>query len=117
MVFGQKMKISFSAKHDIIGKGISRGAEWRKFQFHSTFHCGVMSTKYDHNYVYRCSNDYNSSVCLVVCRSLSFVYPYGSTLTVVKPAVAVLSSGSTSYPVNRPIGAFCRSKVGWGGCH
>ena len=26
---------------DIIGKGISRGAEWRKFQLHSTFHRGV----------------------------------------------------------------------------
>ena len=44
-------------------------------------------------------------------RSLSFVYPYGATLTVQKPAIAVLSSGSTSYPVNRPICAFCRSKV------
>ena len=44
-------------------------------------------------------------------RSLNFVYPYGATLTVQKPAVAVLSSGSTSYPVNRPVCAFCHSKV------
>lgn len=47
-------------------------------------------------------------------QSLSFVYPYGATLTVQKPAVAVLSSGSTSYPVNRPICAFCHSKNGRG---
>ena len=37
MVFGQKLKISISAKKDIIGKGISRGTEWSKFQLHSTF--------------------------------------------------------------------------------
>ena len=43
MVFGQNLKILTSAKKDTIGKGTSRGAEWRKFQLHSTFHCGVMS--------------------------------------------------------------------------
>ena len=32
MVFGQNLKILTSAKKDIIGKGISRGAEWCKFQ-------------------------------------------------------------------------------------
>ena len=26
-----------SSKNDVIGKGISRGAEWCKFQLHSTF--------------------------------------------------------------------------------
>lgn len=43
-------------------------------------------------------------------HSVSFVYPYGCTLTVQKPAIAVLSSGSTSYPLNRPICAFCQTK-------
>ena len=44
-------------------------------------------------------------------ESLSFVYPFGATLTVQKPAVAVLSSGSVSYPQNRPVCAFYQ-KVG-----
>jgi intraflagellar transport protein 52 len=38
-------------------------------------------------------------------RNLSFVYPFGATINVQKPAVPILSSGSTSYPFNRPIGA------------
>ena len=49
-------------------------------------------------------------------RSLSFVYPYGATLTVQKPAIAVLSSGSTSYPLSRPVAAFYTTKV-WNGDH
>ena len=40
-VFGQKLKNLVLAKHYIIGKGISRGAEWCKFQLRSTFHFGV----------------------------------------------------------------------------
>jgi len=39
-------------------------------------------------------------------EKLTFVYPYGATLTVQKPAVPVLSSGTVSLPVNRPICAF-----------
>lgn len=39
-------------------------------------------------------------------QGLSFVYPYGATLSVRKPAVAVLSTGSVSFPMNRPICAF-----------
>ncbi|XKL65664.1 hypothetical protein PGB90_009084 [Kerria lacca] len=35
-----------------------------------------------------------------------FVYPFGATLNVVKPAISVLSSGSVSFPVCRPICAF-----------
>lgn len=46
--------------------------------------------------------------------SLSFVYPYGVTLTAQKPSIAVLSSGSTSYPLNRPVCAFCSSQSGRG---
>ena len=32
MVFGQNLKILTLAKNDLIGKGISREVEWRKFQ-------------------------------------------------------------------------------------
>ena len=35
----------------------------------------------------------------------SFVYPYGATLNVQKPATPILSSGFISYPLNRPIAA------------
>jgi intraflagellar transport protein 52 len=34
---------------------------------------------------------------------LNFVYPYGSTLNVQKPAFPLLSSGPISYPMNRPL--------------
>ena len=44
-------------------------------------------------------------------RALAFVYPFGATLNVAKPAVAVLSSGSVSYPLNRPVCAFYGLKV------
>jgi len=36
---------------------------------------------------------------------LSFVYPYGATLSVERPAVPILSSGPISYPLNRPVAA------------
>ncbi|OWZ08935.1 Intraflagellar Transport Protein 52 [Phytophthora megakarya] len=36
-------------------------------------------------------------------KGLTFVYPYGATLTVRKPAAPILSSGFISYPVNRPV--------------
>ncbi|KAJ3103388.1 Intraflagellar transport protein 52 [Phlyctochytrium bullatum] len=36
---------------------------------------------------------------------LTFVYPFGATINVQKPAIALLSSGTVSYPLNRPIGA------------
>ncbi|KAI9353849.1 hypothetical protein BDR26DRAFT_910587 [Obelidium mucronatum] len=36
---------------------------------------------------------------------LSFVYPYGASLTVQKPSVPLLSTGTVSYPLNRPIAA------------
>eukprot|EP00039_Didymoeca_costata_P031376 m.34440 g.34440 ORF g.34440 m.34440 type:complete len:431 (+) comp8724_c0_seq1:197-1489(+) len=42
--------------------------------------------------------------------SLSFLYPFGATLLVQKPSVPVLSSGTVSLPVNRPICAFCDVK-------
>jgi len=36
---------------------------------------------------------------------LCFVFPHGATMAVQKPAMAVLSSGPISYPLNRPIAA------------
>jgi intraflagellar transport protein 52 len=41
---------------------------------------------------------------------LTFVYPYGSTLNVQKPAVALLSSGPIAYPLNRPLVAVAQTK-------
>ena len=43
---------------------------------------------------------------------LKFVYPYGATLNVRKPAVPILSSGPISFPPNRPVGAFYKSQRG-----
>lgn len=43
---------------------------------------------------------------------LKFVYPYGATLNVRKPAVPILSSGPISFPPNRPVGAFYNSQKG-----
>ena len=48
---------------------------------------------------------------LSLCRALSFVYPYGATLSVMKPAVAILSTGSVCFPLNRPVLAFYEVKV------
>merc|ERR1719230_493211 len=41
-----------------------------------------------------------------------FVYPYGATLSVQKPAVPVLSSGPISYPLNRPLCAAAEAGKG-----
>ncbi|EHB00693.1 Intraflagellar transport protein 52-like protein [Heterocephalus glaber] len=41
-------------------------------------------------------------------QALTFVYPFGATLSVMKPAVAVLSTGSVCFPLNRPILAITR---------
>jgi len=38
-------------------------------------------------------------------KGLSFVLPYGATLNVEKPAVALLSTGQEAYPLNRPLAA------------
>lgn len=46
---------------------------------------------------------------------LTFLYPFGATLSVNKPATPVLSSGTVSLPVNRPVCAFYESKSGSGG--
>lgn len=39
-------------------------------------------------------------------KALAFLYPYGATLNVVKPALAVLSTGSECFPFHRPVLAF-----------
>ncbi|XP_021361844.1 intraflagellar transport protein 52 homolog isoform X1 [Mizuhopecten yessoensis] len=43
-------------------------------------------------------------------QALSFLYPYGATLNVMKPSVAVLSTGSVSFPLNRPVCSLYHSK-------
>ncbi|KAL0978670.1 hypothetical protein UPYG_G00173720 [Umbra pygmaea] len=55
-------------------------------------------------------------------QALTFVYPYGATLSVIKPAVAVLSTGSVCFPLNRPVLAFYKVKEAgklavMGSCH
>uniref|UniRef100_A0A3P8VKG6 Intraflagellar transport 52 homolog (Chlamydomonas) n=1 Tax=Cynoglossus semilaevis TaxID=244447 RepID=A0A3P8VKG6_CYNSE len=55
-------------------------------------------------------------------QALTFVYPYGATLGVMKPAVAVLSTGSVCFPLNRPVLAFYQGKESGklavlGSCH
>jgi len=45
---------------------------------------------------------------------LPFVYPYGATLNVNKPAVPILSSGHIAFPVNRPVGAVYSDAHGGG---
>lgn len=39
---------------------------------------------------------------------LQFVYPHGASLNVIKPSVPVLSTGSASVPLNRPLVSFYR---------
>lgn len=42
---------------------------------------------------------------------LTFLYPYGASINVQKPAIPILSSGPISYPLNRPIAAVYTSKA------
>ncbi|XP_050403597.1 intraflagellar transport protein 52 homolog isoform X1 [Patella vulgata] len=44
-------------------------------------------------------------------QALSFLYPYGATVNVIKPAFAVLSTGSVCFPLNRPVCALHSSKM------
>ncbi|CAH0717914.1 unnamed protein product, partial [Brenthis ino] len=44
----------------------------------------------------------------------NFVYPYGATLTVKKPAAAILSSSDVCYPVKRPVAAMYTSEKSGG---
>lgn len=44
--------------------------------------------------------------------SLSFVYPYGLTFNVQRPAIPLLSSGFMAYPLNRPVAAVWEASEG-----
>ncbi|KAF7260150.1 hypothetical protein EG68_02289 [Paragonimus skrjabini miyazakii] len=61
----------------------------------------------------------NTSVCTGEDIShkvaLQFLYPYGATLNVAKPSVALLSTGSVAFPLNRPVCAIHKSKGNDGG--
>ncbi|XP_077496004.1 intraflagellar transport 52 [Amblyomma americanum] len=48
-------------------------------------------------------------------RGLTFVYPFGATLNIAKPAVALLSTGSCSFPVARPVCALYIGQKGVAG--
>ncbi|XP_065311440.1 intraflagellar transport protein 52 homolog [Dermacentor albipictus] len=48
-------------------------------------------------------------------RGLTFVYPFGATLNVAKPAVALLSTGGCSFPVARPVCALYIGQKGVSG--
>jgi len=43
---------------------------------------------------------------------LEFVFPYGATLNVQKPAIPILSSGPICYPLNRPVAAVYNKGAG-----
>ncbi|XP_074644049.1 intraflagellar transport protein 52 homolog isoform X2 [Tubulanus polymorphus] len=47
-------------------------------------------------------------------QALTFIYPFGATLNVIKPSIAVLSSGSVAFPLNRPVCALYTSKQSGG---
>eukprot|EP00058_Branchiostoma_floridae_P024482 XP_002609972.1 hypothetical protein BRAFLDRAFT_124392 [Branchiostoma floridae] len=49
-----------------------------------------------------------------ISMGLTFVYPYGATLNVAKPAVPALSTGTVCFPLNRPILALHQSKYSRG---
>jgi len=44
-------------------------------------------------------------------EKLNFVYPYGASMNVARPARPLLSSGPVSYPMNRPIAAVWQSEA------
>ncbi|VDL99822.1 unnamed protein product [Schistocephalus solidus] len=45
-------------------------------------------------------------------QALQFVYAFGATLNVAKPAIALLSTGSVAFPLNRPICAVSEDQCG-----
>ncbi|ESP05451.1 hypothetical protein LOTGIDRAFT_181293, partial [Lottia gigantea] len=47
-------------------------------------------------------------------QALSFLYPYGATINVIKPSYAVLSTGSVCFPLNRPVCALHTTKASKG---
>lgn len=55
-----------------------------------------------HGVLNRAINDYIGSNT----ENITFAYPNGSTLEIVKPAIPILSSGHSSYPLNCPVLAY-----------
>eukprot|EP00201_Polytomella_parva_P014854 CAMPEP_0175057452 /NCGR_PEP_ID=MMETSP0052_2-20121109/11272_1 /TAXON_ID=51329 ORGANISM="Polytomella parva, Strain SAG 63-3" /NCGR_SAMPLE_ID=MMETSP0052_2 /ASSEMBLY_ACC=CAM_ASM_000194 /LENGTH=329 /DNA_ID=CAMNT_0016322667 /DNA_START=395 /DNA_END=1385 /DNA_ORIENTATION=- len=51
--------------------------------------------------------DYRANRAAFDNTGLDFVYPYGATVSALKPAVPILSSGKIAYPMNRPLAAVC----------
>ena len=47
-------------------------------------------------------------------NTITYLYPFGASLNVAKPAIAVLSTGSISFPLNRPTCAFYSDKTSAG---
>ncbi|XP_033645180.1 intraflagellar transport protein 52 homolog isoform X1 [Asterias rubens] len=47
-------------------------------------------------------------------EALTYLFPFGATLNVAKPATAILSTGTVSFPLNRPICALHSSKYSKG---
>lgn len=54
----------------------------------------------------------NKEVDLIA--NLNYVYPFGATLNVTKPGIAILSTGPVCYPLNRPTLAFFIEKINGG---
>lgn len=61
-------------------------------------------------------NDSNSKIKSTSADKLNFVYPYGASLNVQRPARPLLSSGNISYPMNRPIAGFWEAETIMTGC-
>jgi len=82
--------------HGVLCKDIVRVATGeKKKEKENSDKLGLTITKDEHD-VASLSNDHGG---------LEFVFPYGATLNVQKPALPILSSGPISYPLDRPVAA------------
>jgi intraflagellar transport protein 52 len=82
--------------HGILCKDLVRAAKGEKKQGKENVdRLGLNITK-DDGEVPSMKNDHGG---------LEFIFPYGATLNVQKPAIPIMSSGPISYPLNRPLGA------------
>lgn len=83
--------------------------------------CVVRTVYYKYGHPKECLIQ-NSAICPILLESmmggeeenLTILFPSGCTLNTSKPALPILSSGATSYPVNRPVGAIYYSPVSRG---
>ncbi|KAI6655623.1 hypothetical protein LOD99_2121 [Oopsacas minuta] len=44
--------------------------------------------------------------------TMNLLYPFGSTVSIRKPAIPIVSTGNASYPLNRPVCAFAKAGKG-----